>query len=158
VRGIAIRERAIWQGTMNGSAGSWLRGTRRSAVKLNTSLNNKQIADAEKQIAELQRQPALRKQNSTNSSKPPSSDGLAGGTAPTGADGRKVGGKAGGQRGHRGAHWPLVPTENVDAIRPVLPDRCQHCGRRLPTQIEQVQTTGEPRRHQVTAAHPGARH
>ena len=38
----------------------------------------KQIADAEKQIAELERQLALRKQNSTNSSKPPSSDGLAG--------------------------------------------------------------------------------
>src|SRR5215831_18275931 len=39
----------------------------------------KQIADAEKQIADLERQLALRKQNSTNSSKPPSSDGLAGG-------------------------------------------------------------------------------
>ena len=38
----------------------------------------KQIADAEKQIADLERQLALRKQNSTNSSKPPSSDGLAG--------------------------------------------------------------------------------
>ena len=37
-----------------------------------------QIADAEKQIADLERQLALRKQNSTNSSKPPSSDGLAG--------------------------------------------------------------------------------
>ena len=38
----------------------------------------KQIADAEQQIADLERQLALRKQNSTNSSKPPSSDGLAG--------------------------------------------------------------------------------
>ena len=38
----------------------------------------KQIADAEKQIADLERQLGLRKQNSTNSSKPPSSDGLAG--------------------------------------------------------------------------------
>jgi hypothetical protein len=37
-----------------------------------------QIADAAKQIADLGRQLALRKQNSTNSSKPPSSDGLAG--------------------------------------------------------------------------------
>jgi chromosome segregation ATPase len=37
-----------------------------------------QIADAEKQIVDLERQLALRKQNSTNSSKPPSSDGLAG--------------------------------------------------------------------------------
>src|ERR1035438_10374284 len=38
----------------------------------------KQIADAEKQIADLERQLAGRKKNSTNSSKPPSSDGLAG--------------------------------------------------------------------------------
>src|SRR6266481_9254671 len=38
----------------------------------------KQIADAEKQIADLQRQLTMRKKNSTNSSKPPSSDGLAG--------------------------------------------------------------------------------
>src|SRR5579859_2941706 len=38
----------------------------------------KQIADAEKQIADLERQLAGRKRNSTNSSKPPSSDGLAG--------------------------------------------------------------------------------
>ena len=44
----------------------------------------KQIADAEKQIADLERQLALRKQNSTNSSKPPSSDGLAGEQRPRG--------------------------------------------------------------------------
>ena len=37
----------------------------------------KQIADADKQIADLERQLAGRKKNSTNSSKPPSSDGLA---------------------------------------------------------------------------------
>src|SRR5580704_13226208 len=38
----------------------------------------RQIGENEKQIADLERQLALRKQNSTNSSKPPSSDGLAG--------------------------------------------------------------------------------
>jgi hypothetical protein len=36
-----------------------------------------QIADAVKQIADLERQLSLRKQNSTNSFKPPSSEGLA---------------------------------------------------------------------------------
>ena len=38
----------------------------------------KQIADAERHIADLEQQLAGRKKNSTNSSKPPSSDGLAG--------------------------------------------------------------------------------
>ena len=38
----------------------------------------KQIAEAEKRIADLERQLALRQQNSTTTSKPPSSDGLAG--------------------------------------------------------------------------------
>jgi septal ring factor EnvC (AmiA/AmiB activator) len=39
---------------------------------------DQKIADAEKQIADLERQLAARQENSTNSSKPPSSDGLAG--------------------------------------------------------------------------------
>ena len=112
-----------------------------------------QIADAEKQIADLERQLALRKQNSTNSSKPPSSDGLAGEPRERGRR-KKSRRKAGGQPGHRGAHRPLVPAEKVDEIRPVLPDRCQHCGHALPRQLEPVQTVGEPQRHQVTELPP----
>jgi len=112
-----------------------------------------QIADAEKQIAELERQLALRRQNSTNSSKPPSSDGLAGEPRERGRR-KKSRRKAGGQPGHRGTHRPLVPVAEVDEIRPILPDRCQHCGHALPTQIEQVQTTGGPQRRQVTELPP----
>src|SRR2546429_1075739 len=44
----------------------------------------KQITEQEKQITDLERQLALRKRNSTNSSKPPSSDGLAGEQRPRG--------------------------------------------------------------------------
>ena len=97
----------------------------------------KQIADAEKQIADLERQLALRKQNSTNSSKPASSDGLAGEPRQRGRR-KKSRRKAGGQPGHRGAHRPLVPITEVDEIRTVLPDQCQHCGHSLPAQAEQV--------------------
>lgn len=113
----------------------------------------KQIADAQKQIADLERQLALRKQNSTNSSKPPSSDGLAGEPRERGRR-KKSRRKAGGQPGHRGAHRPLVPITKVDEIRPILPEQCQHCGHALPADIEQVQTTGEPQRHQVTELPP----
>ncbi|HEY6373874.1 MAG TPA: IS66 family transposase [Candidatus Sulfotelmatobacter sp.] len=113
----------------------------------------KQIADAQRQITDLERQLALRKQNSTNSSKPPSSDGLAGEPRERGRR-KKSRRKVGGQPGHRGAQRPLVPITQVDEIRSILPDQCQHCGHPLPTQIDQVQTAGEPRRHQVTELPP----
>jgi transposase len=108
-----------------------------------------QIAEQKRQIADLERQLALRKQNSTNSSKPPSSDGLAGEARPRGRR-KKSRRKVGGQPGHAGAHRPLVAITKVDEIRPVLPEQCQHCGYPLPVQMEQVQTTGTPQRHQVT--------
>jgi transposase len=113
----------------------------------------RQIAEAERQIANLERQLALRKQNSTNSSKPPSSDGLAGEPRERGRR-KKSRRKVGGQPGHRGAHRPLLPITQVDEIRSVLPEQCRHCGHSLPTRIEQVQTTGEPQRHQVTELPP----
>src|ERR1039457_3645360 len=55
---------------------------------------------AEQQTADLERQLALRKQNSTNSSKPPSSDGLAGDPRQRGRR-KKSRRKVGGQPGHR---------------------------------------------------------
>jgi transposase len=113
----------------------------------------KQIADAEKQIADLERQLAGRKQNSTNSSKPPSSDGLAGEPRQRGRR-KKSRRKAGGQPGHRGAHRPLVAPERVDEIRSVLPENCRHCGYCLPAKIEQARTTGAVQRHQVTEMPP----
>ena len=113
----------------------------------------RQIADAKRQIADLERQLALCKQNSTNSSKPPSSDGLAGEPRERGRR-KKSRRRVGGQPGHRGAHRPQVPAERVDEIRPVLPEQCQHCGHPLPAQIEQVQTSGAVQRHQVTELPP----
>ncbi len=109
----------------------------------------KQIADAEKQIAELERQLAGRKKNSTNSSKPPSSDGLAGEQRPRGRK-RKSKRKPGGQPGHPGHHRPLVPVVEVSAIEVLLPERCGHCRESLPQSPGTVTAEGEPRRHQVT--------
>lgn len=109
----------------------------------------KQIADAEKQIADLEHQLALRKRNSTNSSKPPSSDGLAGQQRTRGRK-HKSKRKPGGQPGHPGHHRPLVPTTEVDAVEVLLPQHCGHCGSQLPRNPRQVTTDGESRRHQVT--------
>lgn len=113
----------------------------------------KQLEEKEKQIANLERQLALRKQNSTNSSKPPSSDGLAGASRQRGRR-KKSQRKPGGQPGHRGAHRPLLPAERIDKTVHVLPDHCQGCGKALPKELEQAQTVGEPQRHQVTELPP----
>jgi transposase len=109
----------------------------------------RQIADAERQIADLERQLAGRKKNSTNSSKPPSSDGLAGEQRPRGRK-RKSKRKPGGQPGHPGHHRPLVPAAEVNAIEALLPKQCGHCGENLPSESGKMTTEGEPRRHQVT--------
>ena len=117
----------------------------------------KQIADAEKQIADLERQLAGRKKNSTNSSKPPSSDGLAGEQRPRGRK-HKSKRKPGGQPGHPGHHRRLVPSAEVSAIEVLLPKQCGHCGESLPQKPGKVTTEGEPRRHQVTEVPPVKAH
>jgi transposase len=115
----------------------------------------KQIADRDLQIEDLKRQLAARQRNSTNSSKPPSSDGLAGNPRPRGRQkGKKSRRRVGGQPGHRGSHRARASAERVDDVRPVLPEQCRHCGYALPQQVEDVVTTGEPHRHQVTEIPP----
>lgn len=108
-----------------------------------------EISERKQEIADLERQLALRKQNSTNSSKPPSSDGLAGDSRPRGRKTRKSRRKPGGQPGHRGHHRAIVPPEQVDETQIILPAHCSHCQGDLPQQPNRVQTTGELRRHQV---------
>ena len=115
------------------------------------------IAEAEKQIADLERQLGLQQQNSTTSSKPPSSDGLAGKQRERG---RRTKSKrnVGGQPGHRGAHRRLAPPERVDEIRSVLPCQCRQCGQALPQRLEEVNTDGTQRKHQVTELPPMQAH
>jgi transposase len=114
----------------------------------------KQISEAEKQIADLERKLALRLQNSVTSSKPPSSDGLAGEQRQRGRKTGKGRRKPGGQPGHRG-HWRgLAPAERVNEVIDLLPVRCRHCDCRLTGGSRKVSTQGEPRRHQVTELPP----
>lgn len=114
----------------------------------------KQISEAEKQIADLERRLALRLQNSVTSSKPPSSDGLAGEQRQRGRKKGKSRRNPGGQPGHRG-HWRgLAPAERVNEVIDLLPARCRHCDCRLAGGNRKVSTQGEPRRHQVTELPP----
>jgi hypothetical protein len=97
----------------------------------------------------LQRKLTLREQNSTTTSKPPSSDGLAGKPRERGQR-RKSRRRRGGQPGHSG-HWrPLVPVERVNATVEVEPDACRQCHGPL----RRGDDLGDPRRHQVTDLPP----
>ena len=117
------------------------------------------IADKDRQIAELERQLAGRKQNSTNSSKPPSSDGLAGESRQRGRTSRaRSGKKPGGQPGHAGKHRPQAPPERVNEFHTVLPAQCGRCGHGLGQRLEEVQTSGKVHRHQVIEVPPIAAH
>jgi transposase len=110
-----------------------------------------ELIERDKKIAELERKLALRLQNSTTSSKPPSSDGLAGEQRPRGSRRKKVRRKPGGQPGHRG-HWRgLAPLSRVDQVIEVFPPKCRHCDTRL---SRKMSTQGEARRHQVTELPP----
>ena len=107
------------------------------------------IAEKNQKIADLERQLAIRKQNSTNSSKPPSSDGLAGDSRQRGRKAQRSRRKPGGQPGHRGHHRALVLPDQVDEVRDVLPAQCKHCAWDLAQRLEEVETTGHLYRHQV---------
>ncbi len=109
----------------------------------------REIDKKDNQIEDLERQLAEHRRNSTNSSKPPSSDGLAGAPRERGRK-HKSRRRPGGQPGHPGRHRPLVPEDQVKETHVVLPAQCKHCGRDLPQEAGKVKTEGEPRRHQVT--------
>jgi len=108
---------------------------------------DKAIADRDKRIADLERQLAARKRNSTNSSKPPSSDGLAGQQRRRCSPRKKSGRKPGGQPGHMGHN--RQPVENPDRVEEVLPQQCKHCRTALPQAPEERQTAGEALRRQI---------
>jgi transposase len=108
---------------------------------------DRQIGKQQERIADLERQLAARQRNSTNSSKPPSSDGLAGKQRRRCSLRKKSGRKPGGQPGHTGHERPRV--ETPDRIEEVLPQQCKHCGTALPQAPEERQTDGAVFRRQI---------
>jgi transposase len=86
-----------------------------------------QNAELQAQIGALtQRVAALEeivRANSTNSSKPPSSDGPAVQKPKKEPSGRQ----RGAQPGHEGKAREMVPPERVDRVMEVRPERCEHC-------------------------------
>jgi transposase len=76
--------------------------------------------------------------NSTNSHKPPTSDGLS--KPPTMPRGK--GGKVGGQKGHKGHHLKMVQDPaSIDAILPYYPTACGLCGQNSYNEASLIATT-----------------
>jgi transposase len=99
------------------------------------------VKQLQTQIAELTNR---LNQNSSNSSKPPSSDPPWARPQPR----RKKSGRAqGGQPGHPGHSRALLPPERVNKIVPYVPKTCECCKRPLPQ--EPCQGDPEPTRFQV---------
>jgi transposase len=94
-------------------------------------------------IAELEAKLA---QNSTNSSKPPSSDPPGVSRQPSKPTGRKPGG----QPGHKGHKRELLPVEQVDQVVSLVPDECSRCH----GSVSEKSDAPEPLRHQVTEMPP----
>ena len=100
-----------------------------------------QIAKLVAQVEKLNEQI---RQNSKNSHRPPSSDG-PGADSGGGSSNKKPKSdrKRGGQKGHRGSHRQLVPSELVNAFIDFFPDVCLGCACELPRTLD-----ADARRHQ----------
>src|SRR5262245_25525020 len=107
------------------------------------------IDGLERQVAELRRQvldlKARLDQNSTNSSRPPSTDPIGVKRKPPAPPSKK---RRGGQKGHPRRMRALVPPERVASVTECKPTSCRRCGRTLSG--EDV----EPLRHQVAELPP----
>ena len=118
----------------------------------------KQLGQQEKDIQKLEKELTEARKNSTNSSKPPSSDGLAGPQRERGRKGcatkAKSKRKPGGQKGHPGHHRELVEAKKVSEIVEIAPPECSGCGAKFSSQGAVNQRIGEPSRHQVVDLPP----
>jgi transposase len=101
-----------------------------------------EVDDLKAEIAELRERLG---QNSSNSSRPPSSDPPSYNPKPPR---ESKGRKRGGQPGHQGHARQLLPVEEVDHIIDLKPQRCMRCGQRLRGADPQAE------RHQVSEVPP----
>jgi len=84
------------------------------------------VAALQARVAELERKIALLGRDSSNSSKPPSSDALA--AKPKARRPKKSKKRTrGGQPGHKGKNRDLVPVDEVDLVEEILPAECMRC-------------------------------
>jgi transposase len=96
----------------------------------------------EQQVLTLEKKIASLSGDSTNSSKPPSSDGPGVARAKK----RKSSRSPGGQKGHKGHKRELLPVEEMDKVLDHYPSACEKCSAALDPEI--CKQTSPPVRHQ----------
>lgn len=104
------------------------------------------VAVIEKQAARIAELEEKLRQNSSNSSKPPSSDGPD--HKPARPAKKKSGRKPGGQPGHAKRERTLLPVELARHSTDSVPSACEHCG------STQLDDDPSPHRHQVVDLPP----
>ena len=108
------------------------------------------VAKLTARVEELERRLGI---NSSNSSKPPSSDPPHLKLGPKKEIGKR---KPGGQPGHKGSYRAPLPPERVDEFVEVWPERCEGCQAEMPKHMRAEM--GEVVRHQVTEIPPVKAH
>lgn len=106
------------------------------------------VEDLKKRVDRLEEALARKSTNSSNSSKPPSSDGI---TKPPGRRRAQKGEakrKPGGQRGHDGVTRELLPADEVTTFERLYPRKCKKCGTLFPDAPPIDMLEPEPIRHQ----------
>jgi transposase len=98
-------------------------------------------------VARVEKLEAQLNRNSSNSSRPPSSDPPWSKSSPKRKN--RSGRKRGGQKGHKGHRRELLPAEAIRNTTEVYPDQCCRCGSRHMAAVD-----SEPLRHQVTDLPP----
>jgi transposase len=101
------------------------------------------LLELDEQNRALKAQLASVSLNSTNSSKPPSSDGLEVQRKKR----RATGAKQGAQPGHKGKTRELLPVDRMDHVHDLYPAHCRKCS--LPLDPAVNPETSPPGRHQV---------
>jgi transposase len=117
-----------------------------ATLRLENAALREQNAVLEQRVRELE---ARLGQNSSNSSRPPSSDPPQ---VPAKQRAVSSGRRRGGQPGHRGAFRVLLPVEQVDEVVVVVPQVCRHCEQRLPASVAHHRS--QIWRHQVVELLP----
>jgi transposase len=117
-----------------------------ATLRVENAVLRAQNAALQERIRELE---ARLGQNSTNSSRPPSTDPPK---APPRPKAPPTGRKRGGQPGHCGVHRALLPVEQVDEVIVVVPENCRHCQQPFPESTGHRQ--GRVWRHQVVELLP----